>query len=280
MPTPSSALSQYLALIAAAEGPSDRLEIALAIARASVHRIVRGRGALHVRRAVTLRHEGIRYRVPPFDNSFVSASPGEANGPVVRELLAQLTSRPQPWILDIGANIGFVSLLLAQRHRDRRVLSVEPIPWLADALRESAHANGFDHVTVANFALADAAEITLEVPRLDGVWFTTLSSGASHASAEARTVECQQVRVPAMTLDALCQQESIGPEQIACVKIDVEGAEAWVLETGRAALAAGPPIVFEALTPEHLAEIRGVLDSLGYAGLRSLDRTNFLATVS
>lgn len=278
MATDSTARSQYLALLAAADGGRDRLEVALALARAAWSRMARGRGALHVRRPVTLRHDGVRYRVPPFDNSFVSASPGEANGPVVRELLALLATRPQRWVLDIGANIGFVSLTLAQRFRDRRVLSVEPIPWLAEALRDSARLNDYAHLHVAHCALADAHELTLQVPRLDRVWFTTLSSGAEHASAEARRVPREPVVVPAMTLDALCEREGIATGDIAAVKIDVEGAESWVLATGERALAARPPVVFEALTEAHLAEVRTVLERLGYAALRPLDRTNFVAT--
>lgn len=278
MASDSTARSQYLALLAAADRPGDQLELAAALARAAWSRLTRGRGALHVRRPVTLRHEGVRYRVPPFDNSFVSASPGEANGPVVRELIALLTTRPQRWVLDIGANIGFVSLTLAQRFRERRVLSVEPIPWLAEALRESARLNGFDHMQVAHCALADASELALQVPRLDGVWFTTLSSGAEHASAEALRVPRERVVVPAMTLDALCVREGISAQDIACVKIDVEGAESWVLATGERSLVARPPVVFEALTPAHLADVRAVLERLGYAALRPLDRTNFVAT--
>jgi len=278
MASTTSARSQYLALLAAADGPGDRLEIALALARAAWSRVVRGRGALHVRRPVTLHHQGVRYRVPPFDNSFVSASPGEANGPVLRELLTLLAARPQHWVLDIGANIGFVSLTMAQRFRDRHVLSVEPIPWLAEALRESARLNGYSHLHVAHCALADARELSLQVPRLDDVWFTTLSSGAEHSSAEAQRVPRETLVVPAMPLDALCEREGIAAADIAAVKIDVEGAESWVLATGTRALAARPPVVFEALTEAHLSEVRGVLERLGYAAVRTLSRTDFVAT--
>ena len=138
----SDARALYLQLLAAAESPSDKLEMASAIVRAAYSRLKRGRGALHVRRPIVVRLDGLRYSVPAYDNSFASGEPGEAYSPVVPELVRLLEQRPQPVC----------------------VVAIEPIPWLAKALVHTAALNGFSHVTVVPRAIAGEAELELAVP--------------------------------------------------------------------------------------------------------------------
>ncbi len=275
----SDARALYLQLLAAAESPSDKLEMASAIVRAAYSRLTRGRGALHVRRPIVVRLDGLRYSVPAYDNSFASGEPGEAYSPVVPELVRLLEQRPQPVCVDIGANIGLVCMTIAKRFPAKRVVAIEPIPWLAKALVHTAALNGFSHVTVVPRAIAGGAELELAVPVMDGIYFTTLSSGAQSTSAQAPTPERSRFRVPAVGLDALLAELAIAPTDLACVKIDVEGAEALALATGREALtAAHPPVVFEALTAACRAEVEGVLGAFGYHEFRAIDSTNFVAT--
>lgn len=274
-----NARSLYLQLLVAAESPSDKLEMAAAIARAMHSRITRGRGALHVRRPIVVRLDGLRYSVPVRDNSFASGEPGEANSPVVPELIRLIEQRPQPVYLDIGANLGLVCMTIAQRFPAKRVVAVEPIPWLAEALERTAALNGFSQLTVVPRAIAGIAELELSVPVMDGVYFTTLSSGLDSASAQAPTAERAHFRVPGVGLDALLQELGIPPADLACVKIDVEGAEALALATGRKALSAErPPVVFEALTASFRAEVEELLTACGYRNFRAVDAQNFVAT--
>ena len=271
------ARSIYLGLLASAEGVAGKTEVALALARAAWSRMRRGRGALHVRRPVVIASGGIRWWVPPFDNSFASTTPGRDNGRVLPALTELLAERPQPVCLDIGANLGFVCMPLARRFPARRIVAVEPVPWLADALVRTARLNGFAGVTVVAKAIAGAATLELAVPVLAGVHFTTLSTGLERAEGEIAATQSTRVEVPALTLDALLDEVGAGPEQVACVKIDVEGAEALALSTGPRALSARPPVVFEALSSAKRAEVETALRGLGYARFDTIDTTDFLA---
>lgn len=275
----SDARSLYLQLFAAAEGPGDKLEMARAIARAVYSRLTRGRGALHVRRPIVVRLEGLRYSVPVRDNSFASGEPGEANSPVVPALLGLIATRPQSVCLDIGANLGLVCMTLAQRFPDKRVVAVEPVPWLVESLQRTVRLNAFSHVTVVPRAIAAVAELELSVPVMDGVHFTTLSSGTESASTQAPTAERTRFRVAGIGLDALLAELGIAPSDLACIKIDVEGAEALALATGRAALStAHPPVVFEALTADLRSQVEELLRACGYDTFRAIDSKNFVAT--
>lgn len=272
----TAALAQRL--LRTVEGAGGRIEIVRALARAALARAAGSRGALHVRRPVVLADHGLRWCVPPFDNSFVSAAPGEANGPVVRELLRRLESSDRPVCVDVGANMGFVGLTVAKRFPARTVLMLEPIPWLADAIRRSAALNGLGNVRVVNRAIAPVPHVDLRVPRLRGVWLTTLSSAAGRMSHEADRVPLEAVRVEAVTLDAVLAAEGFAPHDVGAIKIDVEGLEPEVLATGRGVLAAHPAILFEAWDSAAREKIEAVLRPAGYGRIESLDETNFVAT--
>ncbi len=83
--------------------------------------------------------------------------------------------------------------------------------------------------------------------------------------------------MPGVGLDQLIAELGVTPEEVACIKIDVEGAEASALATGPRLLAARPAIAFEALTPEHREKVETLLRGHGYATFRSIDDTNFVA---
>lgn len=267
-----------LRLLRTVEGTGGRLEVVRAVVRAALARAGGARGALHVRRPVVIADQGLRWCVPAHDNSFASAAPGEANGPVVRELLRRVEASDRPVCVDVGANMGFVGLTVARRFPARTVVMVEPIPWLADAIRRSVALNGLANVRVVQRALAPVPHVELRVPRLRGVWLTTLSSAAGRMSHEADRVPAETVRVDAATLDAVLEAEGLDPADVGALKIDVEGLEPEVLATGPHLLAALPAILFEAWDAPAREKVEAVLRPAGYARIEPLDSTNFVAT--
>jgi FkbM family methyltransferase len=76
--------------------------------------------------------------------------------------------RPGMTVLDIGANLGYFSLLMAERvGASGRVLAFEPNPAVAARLRRNISVNGFDEWAAAHpWALSDkdGAEVLLVVP--------------------------------------------------------------------------------------------------------------------
>lgn len=120
-------------------------------------------------------------------------------------------SFPSGIMLDVGANLGLVSLLLAQQYPDRRIISFEPNP--------STHA-----ACEINFQMNEAKNITLEqsaVGDTNGmVHFNTSpqSRATAHIAADSTG---QEVRCT--TLDAYAARSEIEP--VALLKVDVEGYE-------------------------------------------------------
>jgi len=137
--------------------------------------------------------------------------------------------RPGDTVLDIGANIGLVSLRLAQRVGPAGVVhAFEPNPSVASRLTAALQASSVSNVQLHECALgAENATLKLSVP--DG------NAGA------ASLLSGQGFDVPVKRLDDF----NLGA--IAFVKIDVEGFEDQVLHGFSRTLTTEPPkvILFE-----------------------------------
>ena len=120
-------------------------------------------------------------------------------------------------LVDVGANIGYMSLLWAAQSADARAIAIEASPRVFPRLRANVAANRLmDRVTTLNVAAGrDAGSLPFDLgPEEQTGW------GGLAGSSSAGTINVDVVR-----LDVLLK----GEPQIDVLKIDVEGADAWVL---------------------------------------------------
>jgi FkbM family methyltransferase len=194
---------------------------------------------------------------------------------------------PGALILDIGANIGWTALHFATCAPDTRVWCFEPIPGTRAHLERNLALNGIANVTVCPFGLADkAGELTFYCYK-EGFGNASLANVSGRDSVEE--VVCSVRR-----LDEVVLEHGLTP---SFLKVDVEGAELFVLRGALQTLRRHTPVVFAEMLRKwaatfdyHPNEIIDLLDSLGYAaftidgaGLRPFARmdentreTNFL----
>ncbi len=167
--------------------------------------------------------------------------------------------------VDVGANLGFFSLRVAQRLRDGRghgrVLAFEPQTRVADLLHHTIHINGLrQQVELKRVALSDHAGVAdFEVPvgHLGGAHVVT---DPTWVHPDGPT-EWRKVQLHAF--------DQIVPSDFKfdLVKIDVEGYELQVLRGMRDTLARSPRagVLFEKMVRNHGSE-RGIwtlFDKLG-----------------
>lgn len=127
------------------------------------------------------------------------------------------------WCIDVGANYGYYTLLMAGLvGPDGRVVACEPNPLLAKGyLPQNLALNGFRQgVEICPMAVGNVDDRTVEFALHDGDMAT--SSLARWADAG----RSMTVQVPSVTIDRLCANWS----RLDLVKIDAEGAEALVWE--------------------------------------------------
>ena len=142
--------------------------------------------------------------------------------------LFQAHVRPGATVLDVGAHVGYYTVLSATlAGPSGAVWSFEPNPMNAAFLRRHAEINGLRQVRVTQAAVSDAEGTA----RFD---FGT-GSGTGHLASDG-AIEVRTVR-----LDDVCAANGIVPR---AVKIDVEGAEAAVLEGFAATVDSARPVIF------------------------------------
>jgi FkbM family methyltransferase len=132
-----------------------------------------------------------------------------------------LNLRPGDVFYDVGANIGFFSLIAARCVGPAgRAYAFEPVPENARAIRRSARLNGMDIVEV----FVEAVGATTGRSKL---MLADHIGGAMLASAGMPPDVRAELHVRVTTLDEAIASRELRPPSL--VKIDVEGAEMDVL---------------------------------------------------
>lgn len=155
--------------------------------------------------------------------------------------------RPGGHALDVGANIGYMTSVMAARTTPGgKVTAFEPHPVIATRLRENVRQWTFGRegcsIDVEQVALSDRPGIA---SLITGEAFDQ-NQGTARLSDEARDPRSRALDVVTQTLDAVIESD----DEIQVMKIDVEGHEASVLRGATGAINRGQirNVIFE----EHL----------------------------
>jgi FkbM family methyltransferase len=215
------------------------------------------------------RHRDARIAAGPAAGLWFNAGRGDLDfnlgsyeRPVQMALKEHL--RPGSVFYDVGANLGFFSILAARLvGAGGRVYAFEPVPENAAGVRHNAGLNSFDHVTVLQKAVADAGGRG-ELRQAHHAGGSALSTVAAPPDVKG-IIPVEIVAIDELVADGTC----VPP---AFVKIDVEGAELAVLqgmvETMRQYR---PLILFEiddgdaAVFSEKMAACTAFLEECSYA---------------
>jgi FkbM family methyltransferase len=131
---------------------------------------------------------------------------------------------PGDGFIDIGANIGYYSLLASRLVGESgRVVAVEALPALFSALHKNLQLNGAKNVRSVNCAAWDRDEILTLYTRPGDLPGQTTVIPSWADRYQLRT----ELRVPAAPLSTILKPEEFKTARL--VKIDVEGAEWHVL---------------------------------------------------
>ena len=167
----------------------------------------------------------------------------------IRALLA-----PGMGVIDLGANIGAISLLAASLVGETGfVLAVEPNARNAKLLEASRRRNGFSHVVVCQCAAAPTVGLL--------VLHASFSNGTTSSLGDDPIDLAGAMTVPALPPDLLIP----AGRRIELIKVDVEGAEYLALRGCLAVIERDRPVIVSEFSPGMLPGISGV-DGPGYLG--------------
>lgn len=164
--------------------------------------------------------------------------------------------KQQGVFVDVGANIGRVSIAIAKALPQTKVIAIEPEPQTFAALTHNVFLNNLKNLKALECACTGKnTELTLY-------------TGGILGHAQSRTSKekgMRPVKVIGRRLDDVLKEKKIPFNKVVLVKIDVEGAEADVLKGMQKLLKQGSAtIIFEAWTPEKLKRAVDVLRPYGY----------------
>lgn len=177
------------------------------------------------------------------------------------ELQAAIRDLVQPgWVAyDVGANIGYVTLLLSQAvGLEGKVFAFEPLPANLDRLRANVELNSMDaRVTIVPKAVTRSSGL---VHFLVG---PSVGTGKAEGSAGRQLDYPDTIEVPGVSLDEFILEDRHPTPQV--VKMDIEGGETLAFPGMKMVLEGAHPLLFLELHGQESARIAwDMLHEVGY----------------
>lgn len=170
---------------------------------------------------------------------------------------------PTDTVLDIGANIGVMTSLLAKTCREGHVFAIEPVPENLTTLKRMVEYFKLENVTILPIALGDKpATVQINMPVMQGVRM----QGLSHISSSPSGLYDTAVHSYEVEQKALDEMEEFSTRKISAIKMDVENYEFFVLSGGKQLIEHHKPLIYcELWDNENRQKVFGLLEEVGYA---------------
>jgi FkbM family methyltransferase len=183
-------------------------------------------------------------------------------------------------MLDVGAHIGYFTLKSSVRvGKSGRVVAFEPNPRTVETLRANVAASRAANVTVVPVACTDG-ETTVNIYDTS----TQHNSGGSSLSRANTGKESREFAVRGRPIDDVLRE--LGIQRVDVMKVDVEGAELYVLRGAKETLQRFHPKIVIEVFPHQLAGMNTTVEQLfsfirqmGYTRGRQFDDRNWEWTV-
>ncbi len=167
--------------------------------------------------------------------------------------------RPGSTVYDVGANIGYISLLMAHNvGPGGKVFAFEALPVNVERIQQNMALNKLTNVTIISAAVMDKnGPVTFYVHDSVGMGKAAGSIGRREEQYKA------EITVPALSLDEFVYEQGNPPPD--AVKMDIEGGEVLALPGMIRLLRAAHPILFlELHGPESEKTAWETLTGCGY----------------
>jgi len=166
---------------------------------------------------------------------------------------------------DIGANIGYYSLLAANENKDIKIVGFEPATGPLHFFNENVRINNFENIKIESIALShkDGNIEFYEIKNKKYKYLEHNLAGESNAGSNTKGRHFIVNKVKTCTLDNYVEMNKI--VGIDLIKMDTEGTENLILEKASFVLAEMKPIIIcETLFNTIEMELEKIMKSFGY----------------
>ena len=231
---------------------------------------------------MTTRADGIAMIVDPSDHrtapvealNFNSYEPCESS--IIRSLAPHIDT-----MLDIGANIGWYSLLVHSINKSSSIHAFEPIPYTFKRLSDNCSVNQANTITCHNFGFSSE-------PGSFPFYFYPEGSGNASIRNLADREDAQVIECELKILGDFCL-DLLPSSSIDFIKCDVEGNELFVFQGSTSVLQEHKPILLVELLRKwcasfgyHPNEVLELMFDLGYSayGVNSSGGLSCITSIS
>lgn len=179
------------------------------------------------------------FSVDPHSDLFYRAVMQKCYEPKLVQLCLKYLDKNRD-VIDVGANIGFYTVMFAKNiTKQRKVLSIEPTKNAIQSLRRNIELNGvIDRVEVFEGVASEREGVT-EINTIRGKEEYSTLGKMELPSTQNEKWTSESVK--STTLNKLVEDTSLAP---GFIKIDCEGAEYLVLQGAQKVLQAHRPVLF------------------------------------
>ncbi len=166
---------------------------------------------------------------------------------------------------DIGANIGYYSILAGIKNSNIKVIGFEPASGPLFFYKENVRINGLKNITVEDIALSEKeGEITFyEVKNNKYTYLEHNLSGESNAGSKTTNRNFVPIKKKTTTLNNYVTDTN--EKYIDLIKIDTEGTEHFILEKSSIVLEEMKPIIIcETLFNTIESNLESIFKKHGY----------------
>jgi FkbM family methyltransferase len=152
--------------------------------------------------------------------------------------------RPDDVFLDLGANIGYFSLLIASNSSSVRIISFEPVKDLFQDMNDNISLNNIRNISTIN---ATVGEMNVEKEL-----FVSASDNSGMSSFhQPENYSGKKERVKVVAIDDWFKTS--GLSKIDIIKLDIEGSELAALKGMKEVLQKQRPVLIVEVNPETLS---------------------------
>lgn len=168
----------------------------------------------------------------------------------------------QKIIFDIGANIGWYSIHIANTFEESMIYAFEPIPETFEKLGKNHELNKVSNLFIENIALSNfKGELNF--------FYSPYQTGAASSKNILGIEDLKELTCPTTTVDLYIKDKNI--KGLDFIKCDVEGAEFFVLQGASESIQSYKPIVFAEMLRKwskkfdyHPNDIVDFMKNMGY----------------
>jgi FkbM family methyltransferase len=168
-------------------------------------------------------------------------------------------------VVDIGANIGYYTIVAASKAVSGHVYALEALSFLCEEIEQNILLNRLQNVNVYHYALGSRERDSL-------AYLSSEDNVGMSGLLPAENFSGETEKVHSLSLDQWKEAERIG--KIDIIKIDVEGAEYDVLSGMKDTLTALRPIIFIEVIEHQLERFGSSMKDL-YSFIRSYNYNTY-----